>query len=83
MESEDKWDETSGTWLHIGDYTYKYDFHNNVTEVTYHMTDTAEDFEPYLIFYYNKMASVIGYYIGDTGLFPGTRGTASYFRQKK
>ena len=83
MESEDKWDETSGTWLHIGDYTYKYDFHNNVTEVTYHMTDTAEDFEPYLIFYYNKMASVIGYYIGDTGLFPGTRGTATYFRQKK
>jgi len=39
--------------------------------------------EHFLIFYYNNMKSSVGYYLGDTGKFPGVRGTAEYFRLKR
>lgn len=82
-EKEEKWDEASGTWSEIGRYAYTYDKHDNTVESQYIPSDKHPRAGHYLVFYYNKMKSSVGYYLGDTGTFPGVRGTAEYFRQKR
>ncbi|HHV02697.1 MAG: DUF3836 domain-containing protein [Bacteroidales bacterium] len=83
MEIMEKWDTELGSWIERGRYAYLYDDHGNAVES--HYTATIEDpgKGSYLVFFYNNMRSTVGYYLGDTGIFPGVRGTAAYFRQKR
>lgn len=79
-ESEEQWKKETGLWVSLGRYVYTYDAHNNCTECRYQPFNRQER-NTYLIFYYNNTSSVLGYYLGDSGLYPGTRGTVTYHRQ--
>lgn len=82
-ETEEKWDPQSGSWSEVGQYAYTYDNHGNTIESQYIPATAVPDAEYFLVFYYNNMQSSVGYYIGDTGTFPGANGTAEYFRLKR
>jgi len=83
VEDEEKWDEDNGSWSLMGQYTYLCDNHGNTVETRYIPVTEDPEASYYLVFYYNNRQSLIGYYIGDTGTFPGHSGTAEYFRLKR
>ncbi|MFA5444344.1 MAG: hypothetical protein WC128_04280 [Bacteroidales bacterium] len=82
-ETEKKRNQETGIWQEAGKYIYTYDDHNNAIESNYIPAREDLQTEHFLIFYYNNMKSSVGYYLGDTGMFPGVRGTAEYFRLKR
>jgi len=82
-EKEKRRNPETGTWEDAGEYLYTYDDHNNTIESRYIPSQQDMQTEHFLIFYYNNMKSSVGYYLGDTGKFPGVRGTAEYFRLKR
>ena len=67
----------------MGQYAYICDSHGNTVESRYIPVTQDPEASYLLVFYYNNMQSLLGYYIGDTGTFPGHSGTAEYFRLKR
>ncbi len=82
-EDEEKWDEDNDSWSLMGQYAYICDSHGNTVESRYIPVTQDPEASYLLVFYYNNMQSLLGYYIGDTGTFPGHSGTAEYFRLKR
>lgn len=84
FESEETWDSTTMGWKKLGQYIYTYDRHGNAIDTRYQtLTGTPQPRNTFLIFYFNNTLSNAGYYIGDTGLYSGSHGTATYIRRKK
>lgn len=83
LEITQIWDADSGSWTETGQYSYLYDSYGNTVETHYAPISENTGTGSCLVFFYNNMQSTVGYHLGDTGIFPGVRGTAVFYRQKR